>query len=111
MSENSIWKRTPPKTEPAAAIPSEGLYALTISNRLSNDELASPAKSLEPETRPYRKKGYRSSRPGSYFVPSPRGVLDRIVSAARGFVRITLLMAGFILVTLFALDLLDMLKW
>ena len=84
---------------------------MTFSNRLSNDELASPAKSLEPETRPYRKKAYRSFRPGSYFVPSPRGVLDRIMSAAMGFVRITLLMVGFILVTLFALDLLDMLKW
>ena len=57
------------------------------------------------------RKAYRSFRPGSYFVPSPRGVLDRIMSAAMGFVRITLLMAGFILVTLFALDLLDMLKW
>ena len=111
MSEKSIRKGTPPKTEPAAAIPSEGLYALTFSNRLSNDELASPAKSLEPETRPYRKKGYRSYRPGSYFVPPPRGALDRLTSGLMGLVRITLLIAGFILVTLFALDLLDLLKW
>ena len=84
---------------------------MTFSTRFSNEELTSSAKSLEPETRPYRNKGYRSYRPGSYFVPSPRGALDRIMSAAMGFVRITLLMAGFILVTLFGLDLLDMLKW
>ena len=61
-------------------------YALTITTRF-----------------PYRKRGY--------FISSPRGVIDRLKAAAIEFAQIAILIAGFIMATLCALDLLDMLKW
>jgi hypothetical protein len=98
MNEDSIWKFSPTKTEVAAAIPSERVHALTTST-----ELGSPRKSLEPDARPYRKRGY--------FVSSSRSVIDRLKAAAIEFALITMLIAGFILPALFHLDLLDMLRW
>jgi hypothetical protein len=47
----------------------------------------------------YRRRGY--------FTSAPRGVLDRLKAAAIEFASIAMLMAGFIMVALFAVDLLD----
>jgi hypothetical protein len=56
-------------------------------------------KPLEPAPRRYRKSGY--------FVRS-RSLFDRLKAAAIQFVSIALLIAGFIVAALFALDLMDM---
>jgi hypothetical protein len=58
---------------------------------------------LEPDARPYRKRGY--------FVSSPRSVIDRLKAAAIRFAWIAVLIAGFIMAVLGALDLMDMLRW
>jgi hypothetical protein len=91
------------KIDAAAAILSERVHALTTSTQFPGDEVASSGKSLEPDARLYRKQGY--------FVRSPRRVLDRLRAAAIEFVSIALLVAGFIMAALFALDLSDRLQW
>jgi hypothetical protein len=48
----------------------------------------------------YRRRGY--------FTRSPRDLLDRLKAAAIEFTSIALLIAGFIMVALFAVDLSDM---
>jgi hypothetical protein len=57
---------------------------------------------FEPDARPYRKRGY--------FVSSPRSVIDRLKAAAIRFAWIAILIAGFIMAVLCALDLMDMLR-
>jgi hypothetical protein len=52
---------------------------------------------------PYRRRGY--------FISSMRGVIDRLKAAAIEFAQIAILIAGFIVAALCALDLSDMLKW
>ena len=84
------------------AFPSKEVQALTLQAQFLNDELGSSAKSLEPDARPYRKRGD--------FVSSPRGVIDRLRAAAIEFASIAILIAGFIIAALCALDLMDMLK-
>jgi hypothetical protein len=86
MNWENIWKLTPTKTEVAAVIPSEGVHVLTTSTRF-----------------PYRKRGY--------FISSPRSVIDRLKAAAIQFAQIAILIAGFIVAALCALDLSDMLRW
>jgi len=56
---------------------------------------------LQPDARPYRKRGY--------FVRSSRGVFGRLKAALIEFALIAILIAGFILAALFAFDLMDML--
>jgi hypothetical protein len=85
------------------AFPSKEVQALTARVQFLNDELGSSAKSLEPDARPYRKRGD--------FVSSPPGVIDRLRTAAIEFASIAILIAGFIIAALCALDLLDMLRW
>ena len=111
MNYKNIWKLTATKTEVAAAIPSERVHALTISTRVPNDGFGSSAKSLEPDTGLFRKRGYRSYRKRGCFVSSPRSVLDRLKAALIEFASIAILVAGFVMAALFALDLMDMLKW
>jgi hypothetical protein len=91
------------KHEVTATIPSESAHALTISTRFPNDEFGPPAKSKEPVARPYRKRGY--------FLSSSRSLVDRLRAAAIKFASIVMLVAGFIMAALFALDLMDMLRW
>jgi hypothetical protein len=79
------------------------VHALTISTRFPNDKLGSSAKFLEPDARPYRKRGY--------FVSSSRSLTDRLKAAATRFAWIAILIAGFIMAILCALDLMDMLRW
>jgi hypothetical protein len=100
MNSDTIWELTPTKNEAARAIPPEGVHALTTSTRLPNDELGASGKSLEVDTRPYRRRGY--------FVRSPRRVRDRLKTAAFELALIAMLMAGFIIAALFAVDLLGM---
>ena len=52
---------------------------------------------------PYRKRGY--------FISSRRSVIDRLKAATIEFAQIAILIAGFIVAMLCALDLSDMLKW
>jgi hypothetical protein len=52
---------------------------------------------------PYRKRGY--------FISSLRGLIGRLKAAAIEFAQIAILIAGFIVAALCALDLLDLLKW
>src|SRR4029077_1008754 len=98
-----VLKLTPTKTKVVAAIPSEGVRALTTSTWFQNDELGSSRKSLEPAARPYRKRGY--------FLRSWRSLLDRLKAAATEFALIALFLTGFIVAALCALDLHDMLNW
>jgi hypothetical protein len=74
MSSDTIWELRPTKTEAARAIPPNGVHTLTTSTRFRNDELSASGKSLELDTRPYRRRGY--------FVRSPRRVLERLKTAA-----------------------------
>ena len=53
-----------------------------------------------PDARPYRKRGY--------LVRSLRSVLDQLKEAAIKFALIALLIAGFIMAALFAVDLLTL---
>jgi hypothetical protein len=53
----------------------------------------------------------RAHRKGGYFVPSPRGVIDRLKRAAVGFAWIAVLIAGLVVAVLCALDLMDVLRW
>ena len=78
------------------------MHALTISTRFPNDKFGSSAKSLEPDARPYRKRGY--------FVSS-RSVIGWLKTAAIGFAWTAILIAGSIMAVLGALDLMDMLRW
>ena len=55
------------------------------------------------DARPYRRRGY--------FLRSPRRAIDRLKAAAIEFALIAILIAGFIVAALFALDLTDMLRW
>jgi hypothetical protein len=89
MNWDNIWKLTPTKTEVAAAIPPERVHALTTSTQFPNDELGSSRNPLEPDARPYRKRGY--------FSRSSRGVLDRLKAAAIEIALIAILLAGFII--------------
>jgi hypothetical protein len=96
-------KSTPTKTEAAGAILYERVHALTTSTHVPNDELGSSRKLFEADTSRYRK--------GPYFVSPRRSVIDRLKAAAMGFASIAMLIAGFIVAALCALDLLDMLRW
>jgi hypothetical protein len=91
------------KTEGAAAIPPQRAHALTTSAQFPNDELGSSRKSLAPDPRPYRRKGY--------FVRSLRRVLDRLRVVAIELASIAILIVGLIIAVFCALDLLDMLRW
>jgi hypothetical protein len=54
----------------------------------------------ESDVSVYRRRGY--------FIRSPRDLLDRLKGAAMEFASIAVLIAGFIMAALFAVDLLDM---
>jgi hypothetical protein len=97
-------KLTPTKSEVATAIPAEEVPALTTSTRFQKDGFGSSAKSLESGTRALIAKP-------SHFVSSPRGVIDRLKAAAIEIAKIAVLIAGFIIAVLCALDLSDMLRW
>ena len=100
MGSDTIWELTPTKTEAARAIPPNGVHTLTTSTRFRNDQLGASGKSLEIETRPYRRRGY--------YARSPRRVVERLKTAAIELALIAMLLAGFIIAALFAVDLLDM---
>jgi hypothetical protein len=55
---------------------------------------------LESDARPYRK--------GGHFVSSPLGVIDRLKAAAIEFASLGILISGFIIAALCAVDLMDM---
>jgi hypothetical protein len=74
-------------------------HASTTSTRFPNDEVRSSGKSLESDA-PYRKRGH--------FVSSPLGVIDRMKAAAIEFASIGILISGFIIAALCAVDLMDM---
>ncbi|HEY1780664.1 MAG TPA: hypothetical protein VGG79_09580 [Roseiarcus sp.] len=76
---------------------------MTASTQFPNHELGSPIRSLAPDTRPRGKIGY--------LISSSRRMLDRLTAAAIEFVLIAILVAGFIVAALLALDLSDVLKW
>ena len=76
---------------------------MTASTQLPNHELSSPIRSLAPGARPRGKIGY--------LIRSSLRVLDRLTAAAIEFVLIAILVAGFIVAALLALDLSDVLKW
>jgi hypothetical protein len=76
---------------------------LTTSTQFPDEELDSSRNSLESDARRYRRRGY--------YVRSRRGVLDRLKAAAIQLALIAIVIAGFIMAALFALDLLDMLRW
>ncbi len=76
---------------------------MTASTQFPNHELSSPIRSLAPDARPLGKIGY--------LIRSSRRVLDRLKAAAIEFVLIAILVAGFIVAALLALDLSDVLKW
>lgn len=103
MNRDTIWQLTPTKTEFAAAIRSQEANPLTTSTQLPNDKLGSPRQSFDADARPYRRRGY--------FHRSPRRLIDRVKAAAIKFALIAILVAGFIVATLCALDLSDMLRW
>ena len=100
MGSDTIWELTPTKTEAARAIPPNGVHTLTTSTRFPNDELSASGKTLELDPRPYRRRGY--------FVRSPRRVVERLKTAAIRLALIAMLLAGFIIAALFAVDLLGM---
>ena len=75
-------------------------HASTTSTRFPNDEVRSSGKSLRSDARPYRK--------GGHFVSSPLGVIDRLKPAAIEFALIGILISGFIIAALCAVDLMDM---
>ena len=103
MNCDSIWQATPTKTEFAAAIPTEEAHALTTSTQFPDDKLGPSRRSFDDDARPYRRRGY--------LLRSPRRAIDRLKAAAIEFALIAILIAGFIVAALFALDLTDMLKW
>ncbi len=76
---------------------------MTASTQFSNHELSSPIRSLAPDARPLGKIGY--------LIRSSRRMLDRLTAAAIEFVLIAILVAGFIVAALLALDLSDVVKW
>jgi hypothetical protein len=76
----------------------ERVHALTSSTQFPNHELGSSTMFLEPRARPSRKRDYYG------LVAAQR---DRPAELAF----IAILVAGFIIAALFALDLLDTLRW
>jgi hypothetical protein len=76
---------------------------LTASTQFPNRELGSSIRSLAPGARPRGKMGY--------LIGSSRRMLDRLKAAAVEFVLIAILVAGFIVAALLALDLSDVLEW
>jgi hypothetical protein len=103
MKRDNIWQSAPTKTEFAPAIQSQEAKTLTTSTQFPNDELGPSRPSFNMDPRPYRRRGY--------FLRSPRRAFDRLKAAAIQFALITILIAGFVVAALFALDLSDMLKW
>jgi hypothetical protein len=76
---------------------------LTASTQFPNDELGPSRPSFDPDARPHRRR--------VYFLRSPRRAIGRLKAAAIEFALIAILIAGFIVAALFALDLSDMLRW
>jgi Flp pilus assembly pilin Flp len=76
---------------------------LTTSIQFPNDELGPSRPSFDTDARPYRRRGY--------FLRSLRRTIDRLKAAVIEFALIAILIAGFIVAALFALDLSDMLRW
>lgn len=76
---------------------------MTASTQFPNHKLGSPIRSLAPDAGPRGKIGY--------LIRSSRRVLDRLTAAAIEFILIAILVAGFIVAALLALDLSDVLKW
>lgn len=76
---------------------------MTASTQFPNRELGSSIRSLAPGARPRGRMGY--------LIGSSRRMLDRLKAAAVEFVLIAILVAGFIVAALLALDLSDVLKW
>ena len=76
---------------------------MTASTQFPHDELGSPIRSLAPGARPRGRMGY--------LIRSSLRMLDRLKAAAIEFVLIAILVAGFIVAALLALDLSDLLKW
>lgn len=103
MNWDNIWQLTTTKTEFAAAIPSEEAHTLTTSAQFPDDKLGSSRQSFDPDARRHRRRGY--------LLRSPRRAIARLKGAAIEFALIAILLAGFIMAALFALDLSDMLRW
>src|SRR5579863_1572441 len=103
MNSDSIWQSTPTKTEGAVAIPSDRVHALTTSTRFPDDELGSPRRLWRPDP--------CAGRMRRYLGRSPRRVLRRLITAVIKLALIAILMTGFVVAALFALDLADMLRW
>ena len=74
-----------------------------MSTRFPNDQFGSSAECLEPDPRPYRKRGY--------FVSPLRNGIDRLKAAAVGLAWAAGLIAGSIITVLCALDLMEALRW
>jgi hypothetical protein len=97
------------ESKPAAGVAgirpvsSERARALTMSTRFPKDQFGSSAKSLELAPRPDRKR--------VYFVSSPPREIGWLKPAAIEFAWAVVLIAGFIMAALCALDLMDMLRW
>jgi hypothetical protein len=91
------------KLKPPRPFRLKELTLLTASTQFPNHELSSPIRSLAPDARPLGKIGY--------LIRSSRRILDRLTAAAIEFVLIAILVAGFIVAALLALDLSDVLKW
>ena len=81
----------------------ERVQALTISTPFPNEEFGSSAKSLEPTRAPIASE--------ANFVSSARSVIGWLKTAAIGCAWTAIFIAGSIMAALFALDLMDMLRW
>ena len=103
MNSDNIWTSKPTNTESAAAIPSGRVYALTTSTRFPDDELGSPGRLWRPDP--------RATRMRRYLVRSSRRALWRLMMVVIELASIAILIAGFIVAALFALDLTDTLRW
>jgi hypothetical protein len=76
--------------------------ALRPSQLVFQMKLGSSANSLETDSRSHCKRGH--------FISSTRGVIDRLKAATIELALIAMLIVGFIMAALCALDLVDMLK-
>src|SRR5689334_4589453 len=103
MNSDNIWQSAPTKTEGAAAIPSERVHALTTSTRFPDDELGSPGRLWRPDPRVGRMR--------RYLMRSSRRALRRLMTGVIELALIAILMAGFVIAALFALDLTGMVRW
>ena len=103
MNPDNNWKSTPTKTEGARAIPFERVHALTTSTRFPDDELGSPGRLWRPDPRVGRMR--------RYLMRSSRRALRRLMTGMIELALIVVLMAGFVIAALFALDLANMLRW